>query len=722
MRHTPLLLAFLFTAVTLHADLLDSITSGSFRPESAPSLTAMHDGIRYARLTDSRHIYAYSYQTGQVTDTLFDAANTRPFLLDDIEGFCVSPDDRFVLLYRNRRGIYRRSFTADYYLLDTRRRELRRLSDHGNEQAPVFSPNGKYIAYSYQNNIYVHKVDFGTTVAVTSDPRSRHIVNGTPDWLYEEEFSTTCLMSWSADSKQLAFVRLDESHVDSMTLQHFLPSDDAVTDALPYTYPTAETYRYPRAGHANAEASVVVYDTYYKSLKTMQVPDIDDGYIPRIAWTAAADQLAIFRLNRSQNELTLFYANARSTICHQMYVERSTTHVDYAAADDFQFLADGRFIAVNENDGFRHAYLYDANGSHPRLLTPGHTDATTIYGLDTVSGNFFYQAVTTPRERHLYCLNINKKNALPTPLTDSPGWHTATFNPTRTYYIHVAQSTTQAPITTLCDARGKTLRTLCDNTPLTQRVEAMQLPRKHFTTFTGAAGDTLEGWIVMPPQTSGTHPLVIVQYSGPSSQEVRDRWRIDWEYYLALNGYIVACVDVRGTGGRGTAFSRLTYGQLGKLEAEDLDAVARSLAQRNDVDEHHIALWGWSYGGYQTLYTLSTTDIFCCGIAVAPVTDWHLYDTAYTERFMQRPQQNDNYTHSPIAMAGNLNGHLLIVSGTADDNVHYQNTLLYINALVNADKQFELMTYPDDNHFLRHGNNYRHLYRTMFNFLERHMK
>ncbi|MBR1631678.1 MAG: S9 family peptidase, partial [Paludibacteraceae bacterium] len=715
MKRLSLLLFTLSAVVLCRADLLDDITTGQYRAKSGPQLTPLYDGQHYAQMADKRHVFAYDYQTGQPTDTLFDAQTTRLMQIDSIDGFVVGPNERYLLVYNNKKGIYRRSFKADYYIVDLRRNELKPLSPGGGQMIPTFSPNGRYIAFVRDNNIYIHKVDFGTEVAVTTDGQAGSIINGATDWLYEEEFAVTNTMTWSPDSKQLAFVRLDESEVQTMQMQLFL--NQQTTDKL-QLYPTIESFKYPKAGEVNAKATVCVYDTYYKSVKTMQLPNDDDCYVPRIRWTQDVDQLAIFQLNRQQNELNMYWANPKSTICRRMYTERDEAYVDYSEVDEWQFLSDGGFVVVNETDGYRNIYLYDHNGSLRRQLTKGTYDITACYGLDEQTQTLYFQAATpTPMQRQIYALSLRKGS--PTRLTSEDGWHSASFNPSRTYFVDTYSSLTTPTRVTVRSATGKTLRTLVDNRQLTAKVDSLRLPKKEWISVPNAQGDMLNGWMVKPAEAAAGQPcpVLMVQYSGPNSQLVKDQWKMDWEYYLAQQGIIVVCVDGRGTGARGSKFRKCTYRHLGRMEAEDQQAVARWLGRQDYVDAERIGIWGWSYGGYQVLYSMSTgTNLFRCGIAVAPVTSWRFYDSAYAERFMNRPQQNESYTDSPLQMAGQLNGRLLLVSGTADDNVHFQNTLQYIQALVQAGKQFDLMVYPDDNHFLRHDRHYPHLYRMMFEF------
>lgn len=713
-RLLPILLLFL--PISLSADLLTDILSGEYRTKAIPEMCSMDDGEQYAALEDGK-VIAYDYRSGKQTEVLFDKSNTKLTQIDSLQGFLLSPNPRYLLVYNHKQQIYRRSFKADYYLFDRQRGELRPLSDTLPVQAPVFSPDGKYIAFSRDNNLYIHKLDFGTEVAVTTDGKQGCILNGTPDWLYEEEFSTTCLYAFSPDSKQLAFVRLDESEVPEFTWQNVLSERPNEIHSL----------KYPAAGQTNAKATVVVYDTYYKSLKTIDLKGEKDIYIPRIKWTQASDKLAVFRLNRNQNKLEMLLANPKSTVVTPCYTEENKQGwVDYQCVDEWQFLADGSFLVVNETDGYRHAYLYSATGQKQRQLTKGQFDVTRVYGYSETTGTLYYQAaLPSPLERHIYALNIKKNTT--TLLTPDAGFHAAVFNKALTFFVDNYSSLTTPNVYTLYDQKGKKIRVLEDNQALSSKWANLKLPQKKFFAFQTERGDSLNGWMLLPEgfteQTQ--YPVLMVQYSGPESQQVLNRWTIDWDYYLATQGYIVACVDGRGTGARGRAFRQQTYKHIGIMEAEDQVSAAVYMQSLPYVAADRIGIWGWSYGGFMTLLSMSQPDApYRCGIAVAPVTDFRLYDSAYTERFMQRPQTNEQgYKAIDLpSMADQLNGRLLIVHGLTDDNVHCRNTWLYIDALVRAGKQFDMQVYPDDNHFLRKRGNYQHLYQRKFLFLEDNLK
>ena len=703
-------------------NLLSAIVDGRFKSASLPETTPLADGERYAQLVGNT-VYAYSYKTGAVTDTLFNYASVKGAKPVDIEGYLLSPEERYLLVYANSEQVYRHSFRADYYLVDRKRNTIKALSDTMPVMAPVFSPDGKYIAFVRDNNLYMHKVEFGTEVAVTRDGEVGKILNGYADWLYEEEFGCTSMYAFSPDSKQLAFIRLDESRVPEFRW-------------IEYLEPAVKSLKYPCAGEPNAEASVVVYDTYYKSLKTMALPEQLDSYIPRIRWTNATSDnpqgsLAIFRLNRDQNKLEMFLANPKSTVCTRTYTEESKQYfIDYSQVDEWQFLSDNSFICVNETSGYRHAYLYTPQGQKKKQLTSGNYDVTKVYGYDEKTQTLFYQAADkNPMTRYIYALNTKKGSVQA--YSQEPGTHNATFSPTYAYFVDAWQSASNPTIYTLYNRAGKRVRVLEDNKHIADMAAQAGLPAKEFFSFVTPNGDTLNGWKLVPTDfdASKKYPVLMFHYSGPASQQVLNRWKISWEEYLAAKeGVICVCIDPRGTEARGRAFRNQTYMHLGTKEAEDQVYAARYIATLPCVNADKIGIWGWSYGGYATIMSMSICGInpslgtspFKFGMAVAPVTDWRFYDSAYTERYMRRPQVNEEgyQDASLIDHAAALQGNLLIMHGLADDNVHARNTLLYTEALVRQGKLFEMQVYPDDNHFLRKRDNYQHVYRRLLKFLK----
>ena len=633
--------------------------------------------------------------------------------------------DRYHLEYENKQQLFRHSFMADYYLVDTQKHTRTRLSDVPVRDA-YLSPNGKYVVYAKaDNNLYIYKIDFKTEVALTTGENTE-IFNGISDWLYEEEFGVTRLFAFSPDSKLVAFVRLDETDVPTFDWQVFLGTN----------YPKTESLRYPKAGEANAKASVCVYDIHYKTIRTMELPASMDGYLPRITWTPLTkptkkdeqptSDLVILHMNRDQNKMDVLKGNPKSTVCHPFYSEQSKQYyVDFALFDQWQWLSDGRVIVLSEKGGYNQAYLYSSQGIEQKLLTPQQQDITALYGYDEKLQTLYYLAANTPMTRHAYALNLKKNTT--TCLTQGEGTHSLTFSRDLTRYIDCYQSINLPQRYTLHTIGGAS-ELILDNDSVLQAWNASGLPNKEFFTITTERGDVLNAWRILPKDFDATkrYPVVMMQYSGPASQRVTDTWRKRFGHYLAAQGYLVVCADGRGTNARGRAWRNATYMELGVKEAEDQNSVARYLKTLPYVDASRLALCGWSYGGYQTLMCLSKQGeetIWQCGIAIAPVTSWRLYDSAYTERYMRRPQVNEfGYDKADVMqLASDLQGQLLLVHGLADDNVHAQQSWLYVDALVQAGKQFEMQFYPDDNHFLRNRSNYEHLHRRIMLFLNKQL-
>ena len=614
--------------------------------------------------------------------------------------------NRYRLESENEQKIFRRSCTADWYIVDTKKNQRNPLGkDKGAVRDVTMSPNGKYIAFAKDNNLYIHKLDFGTQVAVTKD-EDPDIINGIADWLYEEEFGITALYAWSPDSKQLAFVRLDEHEVPSF-------SWDVYSDTQ---YPTADTLRYPKAGCNNAKATVCVYDVATKGIQRLAVSD-EDCYIPRLLWTDANTLLAL-KINRDQTKMEVISCNTKSTVTHPIYKESSDRYyIDYSLFDEWKWLSDGRMIVLSEKDGWRRAYLYDGQGFEIKALTPEGIDLTAIYAVDEKSQTLYYQAAPTPATRQIYAVNIKKGSI--SQLTMEEGTWSARFAPDAKKAVFCYQSF-ETPNTYYLYSKNK-LELIEDNAEVREAWKANNLPEPELMNINGLEAMLLKS---QQPIANSQQPLVIMHYSGPASQRVLNRWRKKFEYVLVAAGYSVLIVDPRGSDCKGRAWRNETYMSLGQKEAEDLISAANWAAQQDGIDANRIALLGWSYGGYQTLFTMSQKDHpFKAGVSIAPVTDWTLYDTGYTERFMRRPQVNGRgYREASLLnKAADLTGEVLIIHGTADDNVHVQHTMQYIDALVNAGKQFEMQLYPDDNHHLRKGNNAEHMHNRILIFLQKNL-
>ena len=650
---------------------------------------------------------------------------------------------RYRLGYKNKEQLFRHSFFADYYLVDTKKNDTIIMSDAPVRDA-VMSPNGKYVVYAKSdNNLYIYKVDFKTEVPLTlsrdevglmdlETNANTQIFNGVADWLYEEEFGVTGLFAFSPDSKYLAFVRLDEKQVPTFEWQTYLSADSEDMRL----YPELHSLRYPKAGEMNAVASVCVYDVHKKSIVTVDLPTKSDDYIPRLCWTAQPEaeqgkdpksaSVVALVLNRDQTKMAVYTANPKSTVSHPFYVEESEDYyVDYQLFDQWQWLSDGRVVVVSEKGGYTQAYLYSSQGIEQKLLTPEKRDVTAVYGYNEKMHTLYYQAANTPMTRQVYALNVKKNTTVQ--LTRGEGTHNVRFSKDWKRYVDCYQSLSVPHRYTLHEVRGGSGSVILANDSLQQMWEVSGLPNKEFFTFTTERGDALNGWMIKPIgfDAAKKYPVLMMQYSGPASQRVTDTWRKRFGHYLASQGYMVVCVDGRGTNARGRAWRNATYMELGVKEAEDQISAAMYLKTLSYVDGDRMAICGWSYGGYETLMCLSKQPalVWKCGIAIAPVTSWRLYDSAYTERYMRRPQVNEyGYEKADVInLAADLKGNLLLVHGLADDNVHVQQSWLYVDALVQAGKQFEMQMYVDDNHFLRNGKNYEHLHSRIMKFLEKNL-
>ena len=626
----------------------------------------------------------------------------------------VEATGRYRLEKENKEQLFRHSEVADWFIIDTMRHTRKQLGaglNLGKVRDAVLSPNGRYVAFAKDNNLYIHKLDFGTEIAVTKDENT-DVINGIADWLYEEEFATTSLFAWSPDSKMLAFVKLDETEVPAF-------SWDVYSDTQ---YPTAETLRYPKAGCQNAKASVCVYDIATKGIQRLQVnPKDEDVYFPRLKWYKE-DRLFVLRVNRDQTKMEVLDCNAKSTVAYPWYREESKQYfVDYSLFDEWKWLSDGRMIVVSEQEGWRRAYLYGNDGIRIRTLTPEGMDVTAVYGVNEKTQTLYYQAAPTPSTRQIYAVDW-KKSEVSVPLSEGEGIHSARFSEDGTKMIECFQSFEQPNTYTLYSVKGvkrTKLEVIEDNAEVKEAWKSNNLPEPELLQING-----LEAMLLSPLHPFTPSPLVVMHYSGPASQRVLNRWRKRFEYALVEQGYAVLIVDTRGSDCKGRAWRNATYMSLGQKEAEDLIMAANEIAKRPDIDGERMAIMGWSYGGYETLFTMSTKGHpFKAGVAIAPVTDWRLYDSAYTERYMRRPQVNIGGYESASLLnkAQDMTGNVLIIHGTGDDNVHVQHTMQYIDALVRADKQFEMQLYPDDNHFLRKGNNAQHMHKRILNFLQNNL-
>ena len=710
---------------------LGDIVRGEFRQETLSEVHPMADGETYAQISaDGKRIVTYSFKTGKEVGVLFDATTARGAQIGRVQGYIVSPDGRRLLIQTNTKPIYRRSFTAQYYIFMIQNNKLEPLSDGGPQQTPVFSPDGNQIAFVRDNNIYLVKLLYDNAESqVTKDGKRNEIINGIPDWVYEEEFSTNSSMVFSADSKQIIWIRYDETDVPQYSMQLFkglAPEQEQYRD-----YPGLYTYKYPVPGKQNAKVKVLSYDIKSHQTRTVDLPLDADGYIPRIKMTNDPTRIMIFTLNRHQDDLKIYMANPLSTVAKLIIEDKIDKYVKEETFEDVQ-ISDKYILLPSERDGYNHLYLYNHNGQQLRQIVNDRYVVKQVYGVDDATGDVYFAANPTgATEQQVMVAHQNGKIET---LTQKAGVSNAIFSTNFKYFIHIWSDLDNPLQYTLCQNNGKALQTLIDNHELKARLAKFDLGKKELFQFKTSEGVTLNGWIVKPIDfnPSKQYPVIMYQYGGPGNQQVLNQWGIGMsgngallEQYLCQQGYICVCVDNRGTGGRGAEFEKCTYLRLGELESRDQVETAIWLGQQAYVDKNRIGIWGWSYGGWNTLMSMSEgRPVFKAGVAIAPPTNWRFYDTIYTERYMRTPQENPKgYDEvNPIARASNLSGALLLCHGLADDNVHYRNTAEYVEALVQADKDFRQLVYTNRNHSIFGGNTRRHLFRQAINHFNAELK
>lgn len=711
---------------------LQDIVSGKFAQEDVHGVIPIPGDVEHysQQNAEGTQIVKYSFKTGKPVEVLFDAATTRECPFKQFDSYCFSPKGDMLLIATGTVPIYRRSFTATYYLYSLRRNSkgeinnvAQRLSDGGPQQAPVFSPDGTMVAFVRDNNIFLVKLLYGNSESqITEDGKRNEIVNGIPDWVYEEEFAYNRALEFTADSKMLAYVRFDEREVPPYTIPLFAGEASRMEDYA--KYPGGYTYKYPKTGEANSKVSVHTFDIRTRVTRAMQVPMDEDGYIPRIFATKDPDKLAIVVLNRHQNRLDLYMGDPRSTICKLALRDESDTYIKENTFDFIRFY-DGYFSFASERSGHNHLYWYNMEGNLVKQVTSGDYEVKGFSGYEPDTETFYYTSNEgNPLQQALY--KVDRKGRK-TKLSSQPGINASLFSSGMKYYLNRYTNLDTPLQITLNDNNGNTLATLVTNDPLKQELAGYDLPQKEFFTFKTSEGIELNGWMMKPAgfNAAAQYPVLQCQYSGPGSQEVLDKFSISWETYMASQGYIVVCVDGRGTGGRGAAFEKCTYMNLGVKEARDQVETALYLGSLPYVDKNRIGIWGWSFGGYMTLMSMSEgTPVFRAGVAVAAVTDWEYYDTIYGERFMRTSRENaDGYrSSSAFTRAGKLHGSLLLVHGMADDNVHYQNCAEYAERLVQLGKPFEMQIYTNRNHNIYGGNTRLHLYTRLANFFNRELK
>lgn len=702
--------------------LEDIFVKRIFQAQTVTGLRPMNDGEHYTTLENSNKIVKYSYKTGRQVDVILDLSKIRDAAISSFSDYEFSDDETKIILTTNVKPIYRHSFMAEFYVWNSVTEELAPLSNYGPQQAPVLSPDGERCAFVRDNNIFIKNLKFGSESQVTYDGRKNQVINGVPDWVYEEEFGFNRAMWWSPDSKFLAFIRFDETEVPEFSMPMYAGLQPELKENM--LYPGEYTFKYPKAGEKNSVVAVKTYEIRSKVTITADTGDKTNIYIPRLKWTPDANNLVIMRLNRHQNTLDVLYANPYTGDSRIVFTEKNQRYIDENFYDAFTFLKDGRFVITSERDGYAHLYLYDRNGFEIKQITRGKFDVTKFYGYDEIRKIYYYQAAAeSPLRREVYYVSDDEKKK--GKLSALQGTNDAAFSRNFNYYTLYYSSSSTPDLISVFDYRGTQLRVLQDNTVLKNTIKALKVPQKEFFTFRTVYGDELNGFMIKPAgfDPSKKYPVLMTQYSGPNSQSVADSWGRGpgWNEYLAREGFLVVCVDPRGTAARGEDFRKCTYMQLGKYESDDQVEAARYLGTLPFVDKNNIAIFGWSYGGFMSLLTMEKGgSLFKAGIAVAPVTSWRFYDSVYTERYMRTPEENpEGYDeNSPLNHAGEIEGRLLIIHGSADDNVHAQNTFEMTERLVQAGIQFDMAIYTNRNHGIRGGNTTLHLYTKMTDFLK----
>lgn len=697
--------------------------SGEFRSEYVSGVNSMNDGVHYSSLeydqVEGSKIVKYAYATGKQVSTIATSKTIFGDASTSIDGYEFNADESKVLIQTATRSIYRHSFEANYYVYDLNTGKTAPLTDFdkGLQRLASFSPDGVHVSFVRANNVFVADMTNRSESQVTTDGRINEIINGYPDWVYEEEFGFHNGMAWSPEGNRLAFYRFDESNVREFQMAMYGPE----------LYPDQYTFKYPKAGEENSKVSIWIHELDAQTTRKVDLGDMTDMYVPRIKWSNDNDGLCVMKMNRHQNNLefhlTDLATRSPSAIpTTKIFTETARTYIDIT--DDLTFLGTDRFIWSSQQDGYNHLYLYDMQGNQVQQLTSGEWDVIEFKGIDQKKGIFYYTSSEEGAiEQNVYAKGIKKRYLKK--LSTRPGHNDAVFSNTFAYYINYHSDANNPYYITLHDAKGKEIRVLKDNANLKKTVGKYNLTQKEFFTFKNRAGDDLNCWMIKPANfdPNKEYPVLVAIYGGPGHNTVTNSWggsTMLWHHMLAQQGYIVASCDPRGTMYRGRDFMHSTYMQLGKLETEDFIDFAKHLGSENYIDAERIGMHGWSYGGYMTSLCMTKgADVYKAGIAVAPVTNWKYYDTIYTERFMRTPAENeDGYeNNSPINHVDLLKGPFLLVHGSADDNVHYQNTMQMVDQLVYANKPFDLFIYPNKNHGIYGGPTRLHLFTKMTAFL-----
>ena len=709
---------------------LPDITSGKFAAKTVNGINPIEGTDTYARISqDGERVVCCSFKTGKELSVLFDVKNTMGCKIDGFDDYVLSPDGKRMLIQTKTERIYRRSFKADFYIYNIESRRLDRLSDGDKQQIPTWSPDGQQVAFVRGGNIFLVKLLYDNAeIQVTKDGKFNEVINGLPDWVNEEEFGFNSALTFNADGTMICWLRYDESKVKTYSLEMYKGMKPAKEEYD--TYPGLYSYKYPKAGEDNSTVSAWSYDIKSHKINRLQVPLDADGYMPRIKPTNDPMRIVVYTMNRHQDDLCLYAVNPRSTVAQLIIKEHVDKYVREEAMEGVKFVGD-KILLPSDRSGYTKLYIYNMNGQLQRTIGDGNYDITSVYGYDPKTGDVYYQAAALgATDRQVY---VTHKNGKTVRLTDREGWNTAFFSGDFQYFVNTWSDYNTPYVFTTRTREGKLINTIEDNKAVKQLVSDYGFCKREPFSFTTSEGVVLNGWMVKPKDFDANkkYPVIMHQYSGPGSQQVTNSWSAGsmgqggaFDSYLAQEGFIVVSVDGRGTGGRGSEFEKCTYLNLGNLESKDQVETALYVGSLPYVDKDRIGIWGWSYGGFNTLMSMSEgRGVFRAGVAIAPPTNWKYYDSVYTERYMRTPKENpDGYATNPIERAPKLHGALLICHGTADDNVHPQNTYEYSEALVQADKDFRELFYTNRNHGIFGGNTRNHLLRQVAQFFKTELK
>lgn len=709
---------------------LPDITSGKFAAKTVNGINPIEGTDTYARISqDGERVVCCSFKTGKELSVLFDVKNTMGCKIDGFDDYVLSPDGKRMLIQTKTERIYRRSFKADFYIYNIESRRLDRLSDGDKQQIPTWSPDGQQVAFVRGGNIFLMKLLYDNAeIQVTKDGKFNEVINGLPDWVNEEEFGFNSALTFNADGTMICWIRYDESKVKTYSLEMYKGMKPAKEEYD--TYPGFYSYKYPKAGEDNSTVSAWSYDIKSHKINRLQVPLDADGYMPRIKPTNDPMRIVVYTMNRHQDDLCLYAVNPRSTVAQLIIKEHVDKYVREEAMEGVKFVGD-KILLPSDRSGYTKLYIYNMNGQLQRTIGDGNYDITSVYGYDPKTGDVYYQAAALgATDRQVY---VTHKNGKTVRLTDREGWNTAFFSGDFQYFVNTWSDYNTPYVFTTRTRDGKVINTIEDNKAVKQLVSDYGFCKREPFSFTTSEGVVLNGWMVKPKDFDANkkYPVIMHQYSGPGSQQVTNSWSAGsmgqggaFDSYLAQEGFIVVSVDGRGTGGRGSEFEKCTYLNLGNLESKDQVETALYVGSLPYVDKDRIGIWGWSYGGFNTLMSMSEgRGVFRAGVAIAPPTNWKYYDSVYTERYMRTPKENpDGYATNPIERAPKLHGALLICHGTADDNVHPQNTYEYSEALVQADKDFRELFYTNRNHGIFGGNTRNHLLRQVVQFFKTELK